>query len=207
MKRSLLRIVLFCSLLFVKVSCSRSELNEANYYKYLNDPENGLIQVKEANGFRLEMKYLPPDLQAFNELSRGNEEIDHKRFDSVIKQYENGFTFLLSISDPEINPGEDIVQYGIFNEQEFKRRFNELHFNIDSHIWISDDSAKVPPALSMLESTFELSGPKTFYLVFEKSEIKTKRIDVVFKDAFFDTGINHFIFKTEDINNLPKISF
>ncbi len=199
---------MFNILLFFSLSsCNSTHLSEKAYYRFLNDPKNGLVKVKEANGFKLEMKYFPPEVQAFNELSGSAGKNVKIKYDSLVKQYNSGLAFILSISDPDQKPGTDIVQYGIFTEPEFKKRFNDLHFNIGSHIWIASDSAKVFPVLTMLESTLDIIGPKTFYLTFDKSEVDPRVIDLVFHDTFFDTGINHFVFNKENLNNLPKISF
>jgi hypothetical protein len=188
------------------VSCTKSSLKETDYFKYINNPENGLVKSREINGFRLQMKYYSPDLQALQEIGHADSVLSDEKKDSLVAGYKNGLAFLFSILELNPQPGKDVVQYGVFSEREFKERFNRLHFNINEHFWISNGKETVPPGLSILESTFELSGPKTFYLVFEDTG-KEEEIDVVFNDVFFDTGISHFIFKRRDIRNLPNLSF
>ena len=205
MRNPCFNLFIICTLALV--GCNSNTLSEKEYYKYLNNPDNNLISIKEVNGFELKVKYLPPPLLAYRESNTDGGAFDKPLFDSLLNVYEGGYSFLFSIEDKNIKPGQDIVQYGVTSEVEFKQRFNELHFNLSEYVWMETDSTKKAPQLSILESTFELSGPKTFYLVFEQEENKSDidEVKVVFNDIFFGTGINRFTFNTTDLRNTPQI--
>ena len=197
---------------FLCFSCAKTINSEEQYFKYLNDKKNGLVYEKSVNGFKLIMKYISPEFLAYKEIGTKEGQSSHSDKDSLIASYQKGVTVLFSIAEEQEEIKHDITQYNVFSEEEFKRRFHELHFNINEHIWINHEAGKVKPGLSMLESTFELGGPRKFYLVFDAQNEwgalnKLEKLDIVFNDVFFDTGISHFIFKQQDINNIPKLSF
>src|SRR5690606_6423925 len=159
-----------------------------------------------ANRFLLTMKYLPPEYLAFNEISKSDD--DNKLFNDYLEEFKNSRTFLLIIS-PE-DTGVDVSKYGIFNMDEYKQRINDLNFNIKERIYIqTDNGEKYHPNLTTMENLYEVSNKKRIYLVFAENEAisNSKTLDVVFIDDFLDTGINHFLFKKDKIDNIPQIKF
>lgn len=187
-------------------SCNTSFTNEKDFFNWLNNKKNGFVKETSANRFLLTMKYLPPEYLAFNEISKSDD--NNKSFNDYLEEFKNSRTFLLIISPEDI--GVDVSKYGIFNMDEYKQRIHDLNFNIKERIYIqTDNGKKYHPNLTTMENLYEVSNKKRIYLVFAENQAisNSKTLDVVFIDDFLDTGINHFLFKKDKIDNIPQIKF
>lgn len=207
----MLKVFKCCCFVFIVLQflgCNSSIKNEAAFLEWLNQPENGYVKKNHTNGFSMTMKYLPAEYLAYAEFK--NEDLDpSKDRATLVEEFEDSRTFILSI-EHEVS-GIDISNYGIQNISEFKRRISELNFNIKDYIFLKNENGKKSkPVLTTFENSYELGGKKTFYIVFAKEQekdIDAKKIDIVFEDPFFDTGINHFMFQTEQIDHSPILQF
>ena len=188
------------------LGCNSSFKSERAFLKWINNPESGFVKKTSANGFSLQMKYMPPEYLAIIEMSKEEAEME---INILTKQFEDSRTFLLTV-EHDIS-GIDVTNYGVNNMPEFKERMNELNFQIKDYLFLrTEEGKKIRPVLTTFENLYEIGGKKSFYVVFPKEqEIKmaTENLDIVFEDPFFDTGINHFMFKTEKIDNLPPLQF
>jgi hypothetical protein len=201
------RINLLIIALFL-VSCGGNIDDEQDYYKWLNNEAHGLIKTRKINGFSITMKYLPADLLVYNQC----EQASKSKRDSLLARYKNGYTFLFTITDDIEDTKSDIIFYNVYSEEEFKIRFSNLHFNIGQYIWINYESEQYFPVLSIMENTYNLKQSRSFYLVFSDKDkldeiLKMEKVDIVFNDIFFETGISHFIFKKNDLESVPSIGF
>ena len=107
--------------------------------------------------------------------------------------------------------GTDATNYQVNNLPEFRQRISELNFEIKNHLFIKNKNGeKKFPVLATFENLYEVGGKKSFYIVFtrdSKNKDVSPTIDVVFQDPFFDTGISHFMFEQDKIDNLPELQF
>lgn len=197
------------ALILLTSACRHTVRKEDKYYKFLNEETNRLKVVKEANGFILTFKYLPPELLAYNEYASARKNGEKVNKDSLICIYRNSLTFLFTIEDKE---NRDIMYYDVRSETDFKHRIMELNFRLHDYISIRAGSDEYVPVLCVMESTYETKNSRSFHVVFADSEkgnglLNNEKFDIVFTDLFFNTGISHFIFSKHDFDKVPKIGF
>jgi hypothetical protein len=196
---------------FLFCSCQQKIEDEHEYLLWINDPGHGLVKRREVGDLIVQAKYLPSDLLAWKELN--HQKISDKEKDSLSRFYDQSLTFLLSVS-PDSSKGatDDILYRGVSNQKDFKRRVNELNFGIEGMIKLLIAGKEYYPVLAVMENTYGTSSSKNFYIVFSSDDKKKigkawEEADLVFSDEIFETGINHFIFKREAIENIPVFNF
>lgn len=181
-------------------------------YRWINNPKNGLVKTKSISGIKLSVKYLPAELLACREFKDENNVIASQK-DSVLALYKNNLTFLLTIASDERKAPETNVMYrGIRNYEELTERAVRMNFSMQDYITLKINEKEYKPILSTMENVYELSKERSIYLVFapdkdDKNFEKVEKLDFVFSDEMFNTGINHFIFQKKNIDAIPRLSF
>lgn len=200
---------LYIVFVFVLVGCDTSSLDsKESFFKWMGDKKNGFIKETSANNFSLRMKYLPPEYLAMNEVSsiRGS---GLENYNSFLEEFKNTRTFLLSIKHK--NAGVDITNYNVADMQDYRRRIADLNFRIKETVRLKiANGTEFSPVLSTIENTYEIGGLKSIYLVFSDKSgevLNSNTLDIVFNGGFLDTGISHFVFKKEAIENIPTLTF
>jgi hypothetical protein len=192
------RILILLSLM----SCTRvKELPLARYTVWVNDPQNGLVKMKDIGGYTLKAKFLPKE---FLQLRDRNLPTDT----AMDKYYKNTLTLSVSIAiNKEMHQkyGGDIMKTNIDSYNDYKARIYEANFDIKENIFIKVGDEQIHPVLTNLENTQGLSPGITFMCVFPYPNAKTldKDIDLTFDDELFGTGPNHFKFYKKDLTEIP----
>ncbi len=203
--------VLICVCLLA-VSCGKKkELAEPEYLKWLDDTENGLSLVKKVNGLEMKIKFLPPDYNAYLELS--SLKVKNKKvFDSLCNDYSNNMTFLFSIGPSETEEnGTDIMFRSIQSYQEYTERVVAMNFEMEQYVTLNINNKEYKPVLSSMENSYGLENKRNMLFVFVPADkndtgFKTsEKMDFVYLGELFDTGINHFVFTRTSINEAPEI--
>lgn len=195
-------------ILLITISCNKEINTEKELLIWLDDAEHGFVKKTTANGFSVSMKYLPTEYLAFNEMQK-DEKKDEKTFQYYKDQFENSSTFLLILENEDKNT--DASNYNVSGLKEYTERIKELSFNIKEAIILKTSSGKTfHPVLTTMENLYEIGNRKVIYMVFSDDNnavMNSEKIDIIFQDSYLDTGINHFVFESKQINNLPKINF
>jgi len=196
--------ILFLSLSALVFSCKEEIRTEAQLHKWINNPENGLLQSKTVGGIKITAKYLPAQYLAFMEIKDITKPTS-KQKDSILSQYSKSLTFLLNISPA--NQSLDIMKAGVANMEEFKERVAEMNFGISEYISLKTEKDEFSPTLLNLENVYGLKDDRNIYLVFANQTkgqniFSSSNYDLTFQDNIFNSGISHFIFKKKDIDKL-----
>ena len=215
MIKKLLGILSFILLMLCCFSCNqRRKINTFDaYVKWLNDTENGLSKTKKVGLLVMNVKFMPAELLAYNELKR-NKEICAEDRDSLVAVYKQQMTFLLTLSvdDPNTPVKGDLFLSDLNEQSEYGARVHDLNFNMDYYIHMLADEKEIQPVLINLENDYNLYGRKTFNVVFTDTKTKgllaqANKFDFVFDDEFFKTGRSHFVFSHKDLNNVPEFVY
>lgn len=197
-----------CIFLLGLAGCQTKIHTEKELYAWLNAPKNGFVRSKTVNGLRLTVKYLPPEYQVLQEV-KNMQSANKPLLDSLLAMYAKNHAFLLTIAPDKDNGGNgDIMYREVYNYSEYKARVLDMNFEMGKYITLKAGGRTFSPVLSTLENTYSLTEKRNIYLVFagEKSQkelLNAPRLDLIFADELFHTGINHFVFKKENIQNLP----
>lgn len=174
-------------------------------YSWLNNPQNRLISSNENGLFLIDVKLLPSQLVALQELE--NENLSLSKFSSVHEKYKKSLTFVMIIrSKKDIN--FDLMQININSTEELKARVFDLNFDIKNQIKLKSKKGELEwsPAIVSTENLYNISQSKTINIVFENTLKDTDEIIFEWDDTIFNTGINTFKFNLKELKNFPEIS-
>ncbi len=112
----------------------------------------------------------------------------------------------------ENNQAMDVIQSASTGYTDFTNKFMTLSFGIQSYVRIKTSGQHYFPVLASMEQTNSVSTGKTFYLVFADDEpghdlMAESVLDIVFDDEIFNTGISHFRFTKNDLDQIPEFNF
>ncbi len=200
-------VALLC-LLAMLAGCRPQLRTKSDFYQWLHQPEHGLVQTRQANGLRLTAKYLPPELLALRDWER----LDNPRpadWDSLLKTYTGTPSFLLTI-EPAAGKGGDVLYRDIASVEAFKERAMDMNFRADQYLRLETGAGAFPPVLHTLENTYSTREGRSIYLVFAppaSAAGQADRLDLVFTDEWFGTGISHFGFSRSALAAVPAVDF
>ncbi len=207
-----IKIILIISMVilmvFSNMGCKRA-VSPKEMYTYINNPDKGLFLSKTAGEMIFSVKYLPAEILAYREYKYLKNNLS---YDSILNTYVHAMTFLLRIgmedTDGEgVDPAKEIASsYGAYSTI-----INRMSFNMKEYLYLRVGGEKITPDLVHFESTVEVKNEKVFYVTFAvpgsfvNDSSNSIDIDFVFNDLFFGTGINHFLFRSSSIRNIPKL--
>ena len=202
MNRFLNILLILISTALFNCTNNKSFNNVNELAKYINNSENGLFKEKTIGVINYKLKYLPTEYLVYKQLSANSKK---SVIDSLNMEYKNSITFLLSIG-PSDDQSFDITQYGVSNYQEFSVLIEKMCFRADQLIYIQDKSGKEhKPAIVQMENINALEKHRNLMVVFHNESYFSNDFSFVFNDELFSTGINKFLFRSKDINDVPKI--
>lgn len=197
--------ITFLLLLF---ACSHtSYVNEAELRKLINNEENGLKKTIESNQIKVIATYKPADLVAINEIKNMKNNKDSKVIDSVINKYSANYYFILSFS---INNKSVITQVDASIKDEVLNKFN---YGLKENIFITYNSTSgnedtLQLSDYMYVSFFGGANSDDAIISVNKEQLKNQeRFTINIKDLSSIGIVEKFVFKTNDIEKLPKINF
>lgn len=195
-------------------SCKQNTISsEQDYYKWIGDKSNHLTLSKTIAGVKITVKFLPPEYLAYNELKN---RISTKIIrDSLTKVYKRSRTFLVSFSldDKTNKEAPDIMYRDISSLEDYNQRFEDLTFNIGNYLQLKTANNIYVPVLHTFENTYGITPNRSIYLVFSSNGtsqddlLLSSKIELVFNDLIFSTGISYFSFDKSEIDNTPHINF
>ncbi len=109
-------------------------------------------------------------------------------------------------------PEMDMMYLGISNYSEYSRRISTMNFRMNEYITLKTDTVKFTPVLSSLENTYGLSKALNINVVFSPGEnhkdvVNSETLDFILSDDIFNTGISHFVFRREAIEQIPEFTY
>ncbi|SNT14378.1 hypothetical protein SAMN05421640_2493 [Ekhidna lutea] len=198
--KSILKLFAFS---VIALSCTgRYDVNDLHVW--INDEENGLIKERIIDDLKLTVKYLPPEVLAIKEL---DVEFEKAAFDSLVQVYSNQESFLISFESRLEN--KDVVYKNVSDKEDYNRRIEQLSFRIGELISLKTSNDKISPSLFHYERAYGTSKVNSVFLVFtdkSKKLLSAEKLDIVFVDEIFKTGISHFVFKRSDIQKIPSLN-
>ena len=198
----LLGLVAFCLL-----SCNKSIDNIKDYYKYINSPSSGLVKMKNIGNISFSMKYIPSDFYLY----KACKEFPNISKDSLKKEYENSFNFILKIGPSEAADVKfDIMTETVSSLAEFQEQVLTVNFGLQKFIRLKMGNREIAPVLVETENVYGLTQHRLINVVFAKEEFEedwtnNNEIDITFNDEIYGTGKHHFLFYKKDLNNIPEL--
>ena len=190
--------------LLLLYSCQQSSFtSESAFYKWWNNPQNGLVKEREIGNLHIEVKYVPPKFSSFNEMK--GDQFSKFQLDSLTNIYSKLRTFTITLEPINDLKEHDLLQATSANFQEYRKKVIDLNFNTTDFISLKTGNKTFEPVISRMDNLYDLSPKKKLTVVFASKTIhqdllSDERLDFVFNDLLFNTGINHFVFNKEEID-------
>lgn len=186
------------------------ELSWEPYNKWLLDHQDRILKEREINDIKMTLRYVPADVSAYKDLVSLGDDLTPERFDSLREFYRCGLHFQLSL-EADVKK-KNLLYYNTTDMTDYRLRIEALSFNTQEFISLEGDGKVDYPVLSQYEGYNELSNTIRVHLVFspewfqcEKYAEGIDKVAVVFKDPYWDTGVNRFAFETQQLKNLPNL--
>ena len=186
------------------VACKPTTLSEQELTTYIQDVENGLINKQQRKGIDLTVNYRPTDLLVAQEL-RAKPQQSPALIDSLKTKYKDYSYFVLNLSKEN---KEVLKQMGDFSN--FSNTLQTLSFDMGNHVNLTtSERDTIPVADFIYPRLYGASHSTSLLFVFNNEKIK-KEVDWVqfnLKEIGLGTGATRFRFQTEDIQQIPALSF
>ena len=184
-------ILLIVLLQIIFVSC-QNQLTADEYLQYVSDPENGLRKDQNVQGFELSIMYEPTEyLMAKKQDNSGLE----KRV-AELNEFEH-FQFRIKLKS-----GKNILMYNETQETNEVTRINHFGFQAKNDFMIISAEDTNYCVLSHYSRNYNLTPTIDLTLAFNKID-KNTDWQLVYSDKQFNLGRIKFLFKKEDITDLP----
>lgn len=182
-------------------SCN-SISDKASFYEWLNSGDSGLVKTKTIEDLQISIKYMPPELQAMNNLE---EDATDEDFVKLTSEYSDQLSFLVSFKSTI--EGKDILYKNISTTEQYDQRIYELGFMFGEMIQLELPSEqKQSPSLFHLERAYGTSKTSNIYLVFAKPDQEYDQVSLIYIDKIFGTGVSRYTFKKSDMDDIPRIT-
>lgn len=173
------------------------------YEAFFRGPEGNLHQVREHRNIRFAAQYLPPDWLAWKA------KMD---FQAVsVETGDSAAVFILNIGPAAGSRTGDVMTHGVSGMEDYAARMETMNFRLEESIELRVGDRVLKPVFVHLENTYGLTNDRNLHLVFEGAGLglpqeQPEDLDLVFDDPVFGTGINHFRFQREALNQLPRLA-
>ncbi len=189
-------------LILTTISCSyftRRTLSPDEYFLYVTNPENGLVQKASDDLYSYELQYMPPEELAFIS-SKGSSDIKSD-YEKYLAEPSNNLTFKLKIfsTDKQTDP----LEFKSGNSDEQFQRLGYFTSAISEDGLLVFDKDTLTCKLAMLERTYKTSPYLTILFQFDNSKSISKDFNFILDNKV--SGVkNIFKYKISDLNT-PKI--
>jgi len=181
--------------------CSPPEyLTTEELTKYISDPDHGLVQHAEVNGYTLDVTYRPTDLLVLQEI---DDHADANKIQSVRDKYSKYYYFILSLSK---NSKEALHQVGT---DQYSELVQTLSFRMGGYVNLTTSSRDTIPTTDfVMDRTYGLSSATSLLFVFDREKTKDKDwVQFNLNEFGLGVGNQRFRFRTRDLSEAPGIKF
>jgi len=200
----------FIVLLLISIGCNKSIRNESDYLKWLDNPSNGLVRTKHVSGFDIKVKFMPPSYLFCHDMSANDLSISQKQKDSLYQIYKHSLTFMMTLGPDKGDSNKmSVMYYGVKAYTDYVKRDLIMNFDFKKYAHIEVAGKEYDPVLSTMENSYELGLSRNVFFVFvpkdtaDRTLFISPTIDFTYDDDLFQLGLNHFVFKQEDIQGSP----
>jgi hypothetical protein len=193
--------LLYLLISFAVAGCSPPEyLTAEELTKYISDPENGLVQRAEANGYSMDVTYNPTDLLVKQE---AGDNVDDLKITALRDKYSKYYYFILTLS----KNNSEALQPSNQGLAQYSELVQTLSFRMGSYVNLTT-SAKdtIPTADFILDRTYGLSNTTSMLFVFSREKTKGKEwLQFNLNEFGLVIGNQRFRFSVKDLEDAPKI--
>lgn len=177
----------------VMPSCKK-QLSSEEYATYVSDPANGLRKDQTVGDFELSVMYEPVDYLLGKSKDTRPAEEQQKEFAA----FEH-FQFRIKLSE-----GGNILMYKETIQKNEVTRINHFSFEAKRDFMIVAGTDTNYCKLAHFSRNYNLSPTVDLSLAFDKIDSESDW-QLIYDDKQFDIGKVKFLFKNDDLRNLPEL--
>lgn len=184
-------------------SCKNTTVvDAANYVKYIDNADNGLMQeyANEEKALNLKAQYKTPEYLAIKEI--GVEAFHPDSIMTLAKEFEGGYHFNFTISSSV--SGYDVIKEKL-SPSDYLKRVTYLTGEIRKDFKLLVGIDTIPCTICHYERNYNISPDNVFILVFPHEQKTEEDLTLLYDDKLFNQGIIEFKFKNKNIKNTPKL--
>lgn len=185
------------------VSCKRTTVvDAANYIKYVDNPDNGLIMTytNDEKHLKITAQYKTPEYLAIKEI--GTEAFQSDSILNLAAGFEGGYHFDFNVSSTEL--GYDAIK-GKLAPKEYLERITYMSGAIRNDFKLVIGMDTLPCSVCHFERTYNISPDNILMLVFPYEKPLEKDLTLLYDDKIFGIGKVSLEFKNKNIKDTPKL--
>ena len=190
-------------ILLIVTGCKKvSVVDAANYVKYVDNPDNGLIQEykNEDKALQITTQYKPTEYLAIKEI--GPTAFHPDSILTLAKEFEGGHHFGFTISS--LQSGYDVIKEKL-SPKAYLDRVTYLTGAIRNDFKLLVGLDTVPCTIAHYERNYNISPNNNFMLVCPYSGVTDEDLTLIYDDKIFGEGKLEFTIKNKNIKNTPKL--
>jgi hypothetical protein len=169
------------------MSC-RTDMTKQEMLVYIDNPDNGLTQIKEVGSYRMKLSYRPTQM-LFNNRENYNEKLKH---------------FVFTISDN----GEEVLSRFANERGVFNKLSDQLNFHMTDKIGLRVKGRNFKAYTCYHQATYGMTNETRFLLSFKKEHFTYgDEITIVLDEFGLNIGKQNFEFNNNKIKELSNINF
>lgn len=201
-------IIFVSIILFILNSCDFSAKDAKTFIEDYDQNEDFII-VKKSSNIVISVKYLSSKYLACKEAIKYKQEKNIEFIDSITKA--NMFVKHFAVKLEGDTSCGDVMYKDIFSYPEYRKRAEDLNFNIKEQILLNTGDKEYYPVLASMENTYSMTNYRIIHIIFSPLNSKTElngcdKYEIVFYDEILGTGITHFLFNKKTIELADKIN-
>ncbi len=182
-------LVSILSLLVLTAACNREKsLSYDELISYVAKEKNGLKKKRNVSGYLFDVQLVPHTLDSSSIADHSSE------------HYQK---FVIKIQ-PEGASQRGILDYQIESQNDFFYRLEYYTTYVENDLYLVTDSDSISCSFSHFERYYGLSPHNTLVAYFEKPGYNGD-LQLIYDDKVLGTGIVKFLFRADDINNIPQL--
>lgn len=197
--KSFLICFLFANTLFL-CSCREVELRASEYIKYVERENNHLNRAKQVGDLHFHLQYCPTEYLLLKE--HKTDKLSKQLVEERRMENDSMLFFKLRIT---ANGSTDVLNYQLRSGEDYYARIQYLSYGFEEDIALIHERDTIFPALFHFERTYGVVPFADFMMAFNTKIKESGDFQVIIDDKVFDTGILKFTYKTDDIQNIPKL--
>jgi len=179
--------------------CNKS-LGPVEFSRHINNIPELKSQVKN-NQFVLEAEFKPSEYMALLEFSPDN--ITSKKFDEIVKQYENSthFTVKFFASDK----ASEMLRHNLQGDESYYDRIHYLSTDISSDFSLIQGEDTTPCSLHIYERAYSIRPFQQVVLVFETEVGDSEDFELIYNGRLSNYDMLRFPYSHKVIQKIPKL--
>jgi hypothetical protein len=187
----------------IHIGCGgKKTLSPEQYIEWMNDKNNGLINVQEIGGYKFQLQYQPAEYLAVCEMISEGNDMTRANFDSVYAQYKGMQYCLLKIGSA--TKGEDFLKQSISTEQEYFDRIQYFTSYVQHDMFLLEPNDTQTCSMHHFERSYSLNSFNTILLAFPNKGNPGQK-ELLFNDQVLGIGKIRFTIPEKSLSRIPSI--